>query len=210
MSISRSMLGVWDYTGHTGICLPDDGQQHPYADDVTMRLGMAWLDETCETVEDWGCGTAWAARFLTRAAYTGVDGSPSPWTAVVADLREYQSDVDGIFMRGVIEHNEDWELVLANAVASFRRRLVLVVHTPVQDDSGQTRNIAAAGLIRPSSTPQALAHPGVPDLSFRRADLTRHLAGCQWREELVPSAAQYGPETMFYAEKPGAGDHHLP
>lgn len=200
------MKGLWDYTGGTGIVgIPVDGEQHSYGDDITQWLGFTWLDEVCGTIEDWGCGTAWASRFVTNGRYTGIDGSPSPWTGVVADLREYTSSPDGIFMRAVLEHNTEWEKILANVMASFRKRFVLVVFTPVREEKEKTGNIAACGLLRPSGTPEALAHPGVPDLSFRREDLTAYFSGCKVREEsVVPSdGGYYGPETVFYVEKPG-------
>ena len=46
------------------------------------------------------------------------------------DLADYISTPDGIFMHHVLEHDLRWRIILRNALTSFRRRMVLVVHTP--------------------------------------------------------------------------------
>jgi hypothetical protein len=50
---------------------------------------------------------------------------------VIARLRTYfSSRPDEIFIRHILERNGEWPLVLTNALASFRRRMALVLFTP--------------------------------------------------------------------------------
>ncbi|SDB54187.1 glycosyltransferase [Bauldia litoralis] len=173
------MVGVWKYAS--------TGKFH-YGDDVTYRRGIAFLDGR-GTIEDWGCGFAHARSFVTESAYVGVDGS-SQWADKIRDLREYRSDADCIFMRHVLEHNVDWRPILANAVNSFRRRMVLIVFTPFSDS---TRIIA---------TSQTVTSVPVPDISFRKEDLTAYFSHLKQAEEMVETETQYGIEHLFYIEKP--------
>lgn len=162
-----------------------DGQS-PIFNETTYEPGLSWLLETCETVEDWGCGMAWARRYVPEGRYTGVDGSPDAarFADVTCDLRDHVTSVDGIFMRHILEHNEDWQVILANAMRSFRKRFVLVTFTPFGE---QTRRLDGGGLI---------------DLSFRKEDITDHFAGCSWREEHYDMPeSQYGVNDVFYVER---------
>jgi hypothetical protein len=43
----------------------------------------------------------------------------SPRCAEVVDLAHYRSNVPGIFMRHILEHNYEWARILDNALASF-------------------------------------------------------------------------------------------
>ena len=160
------------------------GEPFSYGDDTTYVRGFAFLED-CETVEDWGCGTGYARRFREGRQYTGVDGSAPGWADRTADLRTYESSLpDGIFMRHVLEHNRDWELILANAVASARSRLALIIFTPFQDE---TRQIGGS--------------EDIPDLGFRKTDLLGFLTGFSVAEEHLETATQYGQEHVFCAER---------
>lgn len=170
-----NVTGLWDYSA--------DVTPRAYGDDTTYRLGMDWL-ESCATVEDWGCGAGYARQFR-RGAYTGIDGSPSRFADKVADLREYRSSPDGIFMRHVLEHNDDWQPILAGAVASFRKRMALIIFTPF------------------AATTKVISFGFVPDISFRREDLTRFLVGLTVTEQPVTTNTWYGAEHVFYIERPG-------
>lgn len=174
------MLGLWDYSRIKG--------PTPYGDATTYQKGMEFLDD-CELVEDWGCGTAFAKMFRKRGSYIGVDGSKSPFTDKIVDLREYRSQPDGIFMRHVLEHNHDWRRILENAAASFQRKLVLIIFTPF---GPETRQIATNW-------------SQIPDLSFRKEDLTVHFQAHAWREESFSTETQYRAETMFFVERQAAG-----
>jgi len=158
-------------------------RQFAYGDETSYRRGMAFLDGH-GAIEDWGCGTAWAKRFATKSAYIGIDVSKSRFADRVVDLRTYTSHADCIFMRHVLEHNQDWKTILTNAVGSFRRRMALVIYTPFGDE---TRQIASWS--------------GIPDISFREEDLTdcfRHLRSS--KEQLL-TGTQYGMERIFFIEK---------
>lgn len=88
-------------------------------------------------------------------------------------------------MRHVLEHNPDWDIILDNALASFRKRFALVLFTPFSEET------------------HPLDDGGLHDLSFRREDITdRFPSGCSYSEEHIsPSDTQYGEEHVFYLEK---------
>lgn len=177
-----SNVGRWDrwYQG-----LEDDVPQ-PYGDTPTYEIGGEFLRD-CATVEDWGCGKGWFRRHVPAARYRGIDGSHSPFADEIVDLVTYRSQVEGVFMRHVLEHNYGWAAILENALASFTRRFVLVLFTPM---GPETKEIAFA------------ADPGVPDISFRREDLTERFAGLVWTARSMPTATQYGVETVFLVQRP--------
>ena len=169
------MEGRWSY---------GDGNPEPYDAEDSYRLGMEFLDGH-GTVEDWGCGTAFARRFLSESPYVGVDGSKSPHADVIADLQTYCSEVDCIFMRHVLEHNYGWRLILANAVASFGRRMVLIVFTPF---AASERKIGD--------------NDDIPDLALKKDEILGFFQGLRVREESIESATEYGREHIFYIERP--------
>lgn len=151
----------------------------------TYEKPIQWLLETCDTIEDWGCGMAWGRRYA-EARYKGVDGSPaaSPYADEICDLRDYHSTVDGIFMRHILEHNWDWEVILSNVMGSFRKRFVLVLFTPFADEV--THPLQPLGLI---------------DLSFKVGDITEFFEGCNYQIETLHTDTQYGIEHVIYVER---------
>lgn len=155
-------------------------------EDTTYALGMGFLDGL-PLVEDWGCGGRWAQRFLTRGEYLGIDGT-STFADVNADLREYRSQADGIFMRHVLEHNDDWRLILANAVASFGSRFALIVFTPFRERTERM-------------TDWDWVVPPVVNISFRREDLLEILTPFDVREEHVRTDTPCGGEHVFYVTR---------
>ncbi|MCI0546729.1 MAG: hypothetical protein L0027_05545 [Candidatus Rokubacteria bacterium] len=176
------MLGLWDYSN----VAPGEKWGD---DDVTYEKGMAFLAD-CPLVEDWGCGTAYAKRFC-QTIYRGVDGSRGPETDVVVDLREYRSQADGILLRHVLEHNHDWQKVLENAIASFRRKLVVVLFTPFQ---------SATRVLR--INPDFHGRPGqIPDIGFSKADITEFFTGLTVTEEVLRTKTEYGMEVVFYVSR---------
>jgi hypothetical protein len=168
------MEGTWNYR---------TVEQFAYGDETSYRKGMEFLDGH-GTIEDWGCGTAFAKRFAAKSPYIGIDGSASRFTDKVADLRSYTSDIDCIFMRHVLEHNRDWKPILTNAIRSFRRRMVLVIFTPF---ASETRQIAVWS--------------GIPDIAFQKDELTRFFGHLQYSEESLRTKTQYNTEHIFYIEK---------
>jgi hypothetical protein len=155
----------------------------PYGDSRTYVLGADFLKGF--SVEDWGCGLGWFSRYH-QGAYIGADGSCSKFATVSADLTEYTSKTDGLFMRHILEHNHEWRKVLENALKSFQKRMVLVMFTPFSDET----NVIQESV------------PGIPDISFRKEDLVECFRSLIAREESLKTATQYGYEHVFYLEKP--------
>lgn len=152
----------------------------------TYEKPVKWLLETCESIEDWGCGYGYARRFVPEGKYFGVDGSPdaAPYADKIADLTGYTSSVDGIFMRHILEHNLRWREILMNMVDSFTARLALVMFTPFGEVT------------------EAMGDPaGLVDLSFRKEDITGFFKGLTWTEEHLETDTQYGQEHIFYVER---------
>lgn len=151
-------------------------------DDTTYQLGADFIGEL--PVEDWGCGLGWFRKFA-QGPYRGIDGSLSMYTDEVADLREYRSDTPALFMRHVLEHNPfDWRLILDNAVASFTKRMVLVLFTPTSDLT------------------ITLKDGDPPDVSLSWSDLTARFNGLSVGHERLATGTQYGVENIFYLGKP--------
>ncbi len=169
-----AMADRWDYKGK---------EQFSYDEETSYRLGMAFLDGH-GTIEDWGCGTGYAKKFVTTSKYVGVDGSNSDYCDVKADLQDYHSDTECIFMRHVLEHNWGWRAILRNAVDSFRHRMVLIVFTPFRD--GERR---------------VYDNDGIPDLSLVKAEVLGYFDGLHVTEQVISSKTEYGTETLFFVEK---------
>lgn len=155
----------------------------PYDDVATYSIGADWL-APCETVEDWGTGRGY---FLTlRPDAVGIDGSQTPFAKVIADLAEYTSSPEGIFMRGVIEHDWRWEQILANALASFTKRMCLVLFTPDAPDVRQLDWIAELG---------------VPDLAIPSRFVDEMASGLVADSFSLDTATTYGVERVWLLER---------
>lgn len=102
-----------------------------YGDTVTYRMAAAFMLDI-ERLEDWGCGAGGFKRFY-RGTYIGVDGSRTPFADRIVDLCSYESNVKGILIRHVLEHNHQWEVILNAAVRSFNKKLCLILITPFSD-----------------------------------------------------------------------------
>lgn len=100
-----------------------------YGQEPSYKIGMDWL-AGCDLVEDWGCALAYARNFR-KGAYRGIDGTPGA-ADVIADLSTYRSKVEGVHMRGILEHNYDWRVILDNALESFTKRMSLMLYVPLQ------------------------------------------------------------------------------
>lgn len=178
-------LGKWD---RWYALLGDAAEPQPYAQTITYELGAAWLAD-CETVEDWGCGKGWLRTLIDPGRYRGIDGSASPFADEIADLADYRSEVPGVFMRHVIEHDPRWREILANALASFTHRMVLILFTPLAE---QTHDIAWE------------VDPGVPNLAFALVDLAAVFAeagAVTWHQTTLATPSQFGTETVFYLQR---------
>ena len=178
-----TMRGKWD-KWYKNIKRPGSFK---YGDTATYQLGADFLADM-KTVEDWGCGTG-GFRKVCRSSYIGVDGSKTPLVDRVEDLCEYRSKTDGIFMRHVLAHNHDWEKVLKNAIASFDKKLCIVIFTPF--DPEKTKVIAD----------NKKYGVDVPDISFLKKDIEKHLVGLKWRMETLKTRTHYNVEHIYYIEK---------
>lgn len=159
--------------------------QFPYGDETTYRRAMEFLDGPY-IIEDWGCGVAWARRFVKRGRYIGIDGSWSLHCDLIADLRKYRSSsAGGILIRHILEHSWGWHQILENALASFQKKFCLILFTPFGDE---TRSIGST-------------KENVPDISFRKEDLLEYLKPFSFAEESLQTATQYGIEHIFYVSK---------
>ena len=92
-------------------------------------------------------------------------------------------------MRHVLEHNVNWRQILADAVRSFTKRMVLVIFTPIADTT------------RVIGTSDTAMDKFIPDISFKKSDLTDHLQHLTYREESLATDTQYGREHIFYIER---------
>jgi hypothetical protein len=178
---ATSNLGRWDpwYSRLTPGVAPA-----PYGASGSYQRGADWLAD-CARVEDWGCGTGWLRTLVPAQRYWGVDGTASPFADAVVDLAVYRSQVEGVFMRHVLEHNHDWQQVLDNAVASFTQRMVLILFTPMVERTRAWQELAGVGGV------------DVPVISFAHQELTdRFGPGVTWSFEDLAS-----PETWFRTER---------
>jgi hypothetical protein len=161
----------------------------PYGDETTYKKAVEFIDGPWD-VEDWGCGTAWAKKFVNRGRYIGIDGSWSLHCNIVADLRTYRSSAGGIMIRHILEHNYDWKKILENALASFQKKFCLILFTPFSPIT-QTLQMSKVGG----------GNATVPDLSFRKEDLLEFFNPFSFTEETLQTATQYGIEHIFYIQR---------
>jgi hypothetical protein len=168
----------------------DDPQ--PYGDDASYRILANWGAD-CHLVEDWGCGKGYMRNFIDDDRYLGIDGTPSPFADIVADLAAPRGVPprglpEGVVMRHVIEHDRNWNEILRNLASGFSRRCAIAVFTPMTGEP--TTEIAFNSEI------------GIPDISFNPPDITCHFRGCSIQCRHIESNTQYGEETIFLIERP--------
>ena len=118
--------------------------------------------------------------------YRGLDGSETPFADDVVDLCSYVSDVQGVMLRHVLEHNDRWQLVLKNALDSATWRLVIILFTPMAE---QTHEITRTEEL------------DVPDLSFSHDELMLYFNDFEVRWEDLTTNTQYGTERIYYLER---------
>lgn len=108
----------------------DNLQHEVYGEVETYRMAAEWL-RVCAVVEDWGGAHGHFARYLSASVtYRCVDGTVQCTDQVLADLATYRSTPEGILLRHVVDMTVHWSAVLVNALASFRRRMVVITFTP--------------------------------------------------------------------------------
>ena len=179
------MLGRWD-RWYKNV---KEAGSFRYGDTITYRLAGEFMKDMRE-VEDWGCGTGGFRKFYS-GKYIGVDGSANPFVDKIADLRTYRSNVDGIVMRHVLEHNYDWERILRSALTSFKKKLCIIVFTPFAERTGEIAHNKRFGV-------------DVPDIAFHKDQIPAELYGLRWRMESHATNTAYGVEHIYFIEKPDA------
>ena len=163
-----------------------------YGNTITYELGYNFL-QSCDKIEDWGCGTGGFKVLFnnnTVNKYIGVDGSKTPFANIKTDLTSYNSNVDGIFMRHVLEHNYEWKLILENACKSFKQKMCLVLFTPFSDETKEIAHNLKHGV-------------DVPDISFDKNELINIFERYNIKYELITLNTQtgYDVEHIFYLFK---------
>jgi len=180
------LKGLWDFSGVDDMCFSD-------SDCTSYKKAAEFLGDT---VEDWGCGTAWARYYFKH--YRGIDGSPHKNVDEVVDLREYTSDVDNILMRQVLELNDDWRVILDNVKKSFRKRFCLVVYTPLV---GKTR----VGHVHVPVKADGSRMQGkeIHEIYFNKQDILDCFLSDKYKvtEEQIKTNQGYHNEWILYVEK---------
>ena len=156
-----------------------------YGNTETYKLAADFLEGM--EVQDWGSGTGGFKR-LHQGPYTGLDGSKTPFVDKVVDLREYHSNVDGIVMRHVLEHNYDWAKILRNAMISFNKKCCLIIFTPFSEETHEIAHNKSHGV-------------DVPDISFARYDIERFFEGMKWNVDELKTRTGYNVENIYYIER---------
>ena len=175
--MSDTYIGKWN-RWYAGLEAPAS-----YGDTKTYHVGAEFLGGI--DVEDWGSGKGFF-KTVYEGEVLNVDGTKTPYTDVVADLREYTTDTPGLFMRHVLEHNYDWEKTLENAVASFSEKFALVLFTPMKR---KTEQIAWN------------EGPDVPDMAFSQRDIVKHFDGLDFTHKDYKTATQYGKERVYLVSR---------
>jgi hypothetical protein len=181
-------LGKWD-TWYAGVTEPE-----LFGDAKTYKTAAAWL-KPCRTIGDWGCGKGGFSTFLNPPQqYFGFDGSQTPFATEIVDLASFRFVTEGILLRHVIEHDLHWQAILKNAAASFTKRMVVVLFTPMLDPPKTMRCIGFQALDGGAE---------VVNLSFS-ADTIVDTVGSELLVDVkaVQSNTQFGAETVFRFERP--------
>ena len=163
-----------------------------YGNTQTYTLGYEFL-KTCDKIEDWGCGAGGFKSLFNKDnlhKYIGIDGSITPFSNIKADLTNYISNVDGIFMRHILEHNYEWKIILENACKSFSKKMCLILFTPFSNQTNEISHNLKHGV-------------DVPDLSFDKNELISIFKKYNIIYELITiqSETGYNVEHIFYLNK---------
>ena len=173
-----------DYANDTG------GNAISYGAVASYQLAAMFLED-CRDVEDWGCGFGTFRRYCLSPQYIGIDGSESPAADAVVDLSKYTSDVEGILVRHVLEHNPiGWRQIFMNAIESFSKKMVLVIYTPFGDVTRNVRRQSPADIWVPVA------------MSFRKDDLVSCIPPeVSWFTVVGEPLSEH--ETMFFLQRGG-------
>lgn len=177
-----SNVGRWA-PWYSTMTAADAGQMYGRDAARVFTVAAGFLDGL--PTEDWGCGFA-SYRDFHRGPYLGVDGTPG-FCDVVDDLVTRKTTTPGLLMRAVLEHNDDWRALLANAVRSATQRLVIATFIP---DPGPEP-------VQVGYTPAL----GVPDIAIPHAAIRKALKSWTVETVEVDTATAYGAETVWLARR---------
>ena len=183
-----SRVGLWDkrYEG--------EYQRRMYADPRTAKMAAVYLRHPqINVIEDWGCGFGGFKQYIREGQeYIGVDGSKSKYVDKIVDLETYRSRVDAVHMRHILEHNPNWEVVLQNALASFKKRMVLTLVTPFVKKTQMLNEYPNF-----CGTDYTMV-----DIAFRLEDITQYFNHLLWHGIYnINTNSQYNCEHIFYLER---------
>lgn len=165
----------------------------------SYQRAAAFLDRPDWTVEDWGCGKARFKSFVKSAHYIGVDGSAG-YADILDDLRNPLPErpvCDGIMLRHVLDHNEQWTAVLHAALMHAVSRVCIVLFVPPHDGPEVDKV-----LLRSSESKWWDA--GIPDVAINPAALElciRNHGFTFTKECLLSPGTGYGVENIYYCER---------
>ena len=179
------MLGKWDYSGASDMCFSDENCE-------SYKKSAEFIGDT---VEDWGCGTAWSKQYFKN--YRGIDGSPHKNVDEIVDLQEYTSDVDNILMRQVLECSGNWRKVLENVKKSFKKKFCLVIYTPEVEET-------RIGYVHTPVKADGSKMGGViNEVYFNRQDILNYFPESEFkvRQETIKTQQGYNEEWVLYVER---------
>ncbi len=117
-----------------------------------------------------------------------LDGSNTGYQDKIADLINYKSDVDCVYIRHILEHNDEYEKILNNGLQSFKKVLILILFTPLSNSASTVLNTIQ------------LSGYTIPDISFNESEIISIIErnNCRYEKiEFSNSLTQYNVETIF-------------
>lgn len=189
-AVSFSRLNLW-----TNFWCNRDPSKEAHDDaNITMKHSISILqNENINDLEDWGCGNCVFKKYcekLEHIKYIGIDGSNTGYQDKIADLTKYKSDVDCIYIRHILEHNDEYEKILKNGLQSFKKVLILILFTPLLINSNSTQVIDSI----------ELSGHTIPDIAFKENDITDIIEknNCSYEKiEVSNTKTKYRVETIF-------------
>jgi hypothetical protein len=162
---------------------------------ITMELSSEIFSKyNITSIEDWGCGNCVFKEYLdNNIKYVGVDGSNTGYQNKIEDLTNYVTEVDSIYLRHVLEHNNDYKKIFKNALESFRKVLILVLFTPFT--SNNEIDILNTCDLRGKT---------IPDIAFNKKHLIDIIEQNNCSYELlenIKSKTMYNYEQIFIIKK---------
>jgi hypothetical protein len=160
-----------------------------FGGEASYRLAASFLKD-CASIEDWGAGACWLRQYVYEYGppgrdhpprYVSIDGS-GPHVDVLIDLVDYHSECEGICLRHVLEHDENWQIILGNALESFRKRLIIVLSTGLEESDTEL------------SFNERI---GVPNIALCRGQVQEILAGYSH------TILEFGHETAIFVSADG-------